>query len=112
MEISKFKALWSLMTGGIAGLIKYILEVINEALKKLDPAKIAQVADVVKNVSNALVALVPLLPAKYQDAAKVTIEAINKLSDALKDGNVTEQELNDEIDAIKAAIDAWKNVSK
>lgn len=112
MKISKLKALWSLVTGGWSGLIVYILEAINNALNKLDPEKISKVSEVVTHIGNALVALVPLLPSKYQNAADMTIAAISKLAEALKDGAVSEQELNDEIDAVKKAIQAWKEIDK
>ena len=110
MNISKLGALWSLMTGGWAGLAVYILEAINKWLATLDQSKIAQVALVVKSVSNAIDALAPLLPAKYTDAVKATTAVVSKLAESLADGKVTQEELDDNIDAVKAAIYAWKKV--
>lgn len=110
MDISKLGALWSLMTGGWAGLAVYILEALNKWLATLDQSKIAQVALVVKSVSNAIDALAPLLPVKYTDAVKATTATVSKLAESLADGKVTQEELDDNIDAVEAAIDAWKKV--
>lgn len=54
MDISKLGALWSLMTGGWAGLAVYILEAINKWLAGLDVERLARAAAVVKAVANAL----------------------------------------------------------
>ena len=110
MDISKLGALWSLMTGGWSGLAVYILEAINKWLAIIDQSKIAQVALVVKSVSNAIDALAPLLPAKYADAVEATTAAVSKLAESLADGKVTKEELDDNIDAVEAAINAWKKV--
>ena len=98
------------MTGGWAGLAVYILEAINKWLAILDQSKIAQVALVVKSVSNAIDALAPLLPVKYTDAVKATTAAVSKRAESLADGKVTKEELDDNIDAVEAAINAWKKV--
>lgn len=112
MKISKLKALWSLMTGGWTGLATYLLEAINKTLKKLDPAKIKQVAVIVEAVASALKALVPLMPDKYQAAVSLTIETVSKLAEALKSGDIDEKELDGEINAIEAAIQAWKDAKR
>ena len=110
MNISKLGALWSLMTGGWAGLAVYILEALNKWLATLDQSKLAQAALVAKSVANAIDALAPLVPAKYADAIKSTTAAVSTLASALADGKVTQEELDANIDAIEAAIDAWKAV--
>lgn len=108
MEVSKLKALWSLVTGGWTGLATYLLKVINKTLKKLNPEKVKQAAVVVEAVASALKALVTLVPDKYQSAVALTIETVSKLAEALKSGDIDEKELDDEIDAIEATIQAWK----
>lgn len=109
MNISKFGALWSLMTGGWAGLAVYILEAVNKWLAKLDQTKLAQAAQIVKSVASALeILLGTFLPEKYRDAAQKTLEALNTLALALADGKVTQEELDAQIDAIEAAVLAWK----
>lgn len=100
------------MTGGWTGLATYLLEAINKTLKKLDPAKIKQVAVIVEAVASALKALVPLMPDKYQAAVSLTIETVSKLAEALKSGDIDEKELDGEINAIEAAIQAWKDAKR
>lgn len=108
MNIGKFGALWSLVTGGWAGLAVYILEAVNKWLDTLDQSKIAQAALVAKSVANAIDALAPLVPTKYFDAIKATTSAVGTLATTLSDGKVTQDELDANIDAVEAAIDAWK----
>lgn len=111
MQISKLTALWKLATGGFAGLAVYILEAVNKWLATLDQEKLARAAAIVKAVANAVeILLETFLPAKYQDAAKKTLEALNTLALALADGKVTQDELDANIDAIEAAIAAWKDI--
>lgn len=108
MDISRLGALWSLMTGGWAGLATYILEAVNRQLKKLDPAKLTQFAQVVGCIASALRALAPLLPEKYRNAVTVTITAVDDAAKALADGEVEQDELDKVIDSVEAAIVAWK----
>lgn len=108
MDISKLGALWSLMTGGWTGLATYILEAVNKQLKKLDPTKLAQFAQVTGCVASALRALAPLLPEKYRIAVTVTIAAVDDAAKALADGKIEQDELDKVIDAVEAAIVAWK----
>ena len=108
MNISKFGALWSLVTGGWSGLAVYILEAVNRWLATLDKSKIAQCALVAKSVSNAIEALSPLLPSKYDSAIKATTAAVSNLAESLADGNVTQEELGANVDSVESAIKAWK----
>lgn len=111
MNISKLGALWRLMTGGWAGLAVYILEAVNEWLATLDQTKLAEAAQVVKAVASALeILLNTFLPLKYRNAAQKTLEALNTLAIALADGKITQEELDANIDAIEAAVLAWKEV--
>lgn len=109
MNISKLGALWKLMTGGWTGLAVYILESVNQRLATLDQTKLAQAAQIVKAIASALeILLGTFLPVKYRDAAQKTLEALNTLALALADGKVTQEELDANIDAIEAAVLAWK----
>ena len=111
MDISKLGALWSLMTGGWAGLAAYILEAINKWLSGLDVERLARAAAVVKAVANALeILLNTFLSAKYRDAATKTLKALNALAESLADGKVTQDELDANIDAIEDAVVTWKEV--
>lgn len=110
MNIGKFGALWALVTGGWAGLAVYILEAANKYLAILNQSKIAHAALVAKSVANAIDALAPLVPTKYFDALKATTSAVGTLATSLADGKVTQDELDENIDAIEAAILAWKEV--
>lgn len=112
MNISKFKAVWSFITGGWAGLAVLILEAVNRYLATLDPAKLAQFALVVKSLANAVDALAPLIPSKYADAVRATTAALSALAQSLADGKITEKELDANIDAVQAAVLAWKEARR
>lgn len=109
MNISRFKALWSLMTGGWTGLAVYVLEAINGWLATVDRSKLSDVARIVKAVSGALeILLNAFLPARYCDAAAKTLEALDVLALSLADGKITQEELDANIDAIEDAISSWR----
>lgn len=111
MEISKIKALWKLLTGGWAGLAEYILEAVNAWLAKLDKPKLAEASKIVRAISSALVVLLEtFLPARYKAAGRATVIELDTLAAAMEDGELTKAELNENIDAIEAAIKAWKEV--
>lgn len=112
MNLSKFKALWSLITGGWAGLATYILEAVNRWLATLDKSRLAEVSKIVIAISGAVrILLDTFLPIKYKAAATLTITALDGLANALADGELTKDELDSQISAIEAAIKAWKEVS-
>lgn len=111
MNIGKLGALWSLMTGGWAGLAVYILEAVNKWLATLDQSKLAEVAKIIKSIASALAILLnTFLPEKFRVAAQKTLDALNTLAASLEDGKITQEELDDNIDAIEAAVLAWKEV--
>ena len=109
MEISKIKAIWALVTGGFAGLAVYLLEAVNKWFATLSRDKFARAASIVRAIANAISILIEtFLPAKYVDAANKTLDALNTLAMSLEDGEVTKDELDADIDAVEAAIAAWK----
>lgn len=111
MNISKWSALWSLVTGGWSGLIVYILEAVNAWLSTLDKLKLAEASKIVVALDSALkVILGSFLPDRYREAASATITALDALANALADGELTEGELNEQIDLIEACVAAWREV--
>lgn len=110
MNISKIGAVWNFLTGGWSGLAVYVLECVNRWLATLDAEKLAQAALVVKSLCNAVDAFVPLIPLKYAAACKATTNALATLALALADGQLTKEELDVQIDAVEAAIEAWRHV--
>lgn len=112
MNISKFKAVWSFVTGGWAGLAVFILGEVNGYLATLDQSRLAQFALVVKSLANAVDALAPLIPSRYAEAVRATTAALAALAQSLADGKITEDELKANIDAVKAAVNAWKEARR
>lgn len=114
MFISKIKAMYSLLTGGVTGLLKYGLSAFNEkvlgkitdkesAAKYLKDVKAgyAFIGSVIVNHAD------DLSPAK-KAAADATLAAMQELTGALEDFEVDQDELTRIVAKINACIDAWK----
>lgn len=110
MNISKIGAVWNFLTGGWSGLAVYVLECVNKWLATLDSTKLAQSAIVVQSLCNATDALTPLLPERFVAACKATTHALAFLAQALADGKLSKEELDGQIDAVEAAIEAWRHM--
>lgn len=111
MDISKIKAAWAFLTGGWSGLAEYLLKVVNAGLAKADTEKLRKTATIAINVAAVVkTACDVFAPDKYRDAAAKTVEALRSLAVALEDGELSSAELNANIEAVNACIDAWKAV--
>lgn len=114
MEINKFKALMALLTGGIPGLIKYALNVFNEqVLAKIRDLKAAE--PYLKDAQSLCTFLGAILENHSADLSEsrkdciVSImAALEELIKALQDFTVEEEELDQIIQKVNVAIDAWK----
>ena len=111
MNISKIKAAWAFLTGGWSGLAQYMLKAVNALLAKCDADKCKRTATIAISIAAIVkTACDVFAPAAYKAAAAKTVDALETLAVALEDGNLTEAELNANIDAISSCIDAWKEV--
>ena len=116
MKLSKFKALLALMTGGWTGLASYLLEVLNEALAGANRETLAKSAEIVRGIANVIQTAIATFSGQmkpaYVEAGLKTVEAVNTLALALADGTITADELDANIETVRAAIDAWQAVKK
>lgn len=115
MNISKFKLIWTAMTGGVTGVIEYLLDIFNkQILSRIHIDKAALYAGSVKAVADCLNNIFNLWAGKIgEEKAKAfvaTIEAVSALAKALEDANVSEDELDLVIAQVKEAVEAWKAV--
>lgn len=118
MKISKLKAALSLLTGGFAGIIKYVLNVFNEQVLGRIPNKEAGVKYI--KDAQAVYAFIRAimenhsedLSAERKECLSAILSAIDELTKALEDFSINEQELDDIIIKVKDAIDAWKKAKK
>lgn len=112
MNISKFKIAWKYLCGGMGSVADYLLDILNKALKALDPAKkekVIAVNNIAKRVLSALSALAWLCPTKWQTAYNLTVAAVKDVVDALEDLNITAEELTKVQTAFDAAVKVWKS---
>ena len=111
MKWSNIKALWSLVTDGWSGLMKYALEFANAALQKFDAEKLRSASRIAVNIAAVVSAAVGVfVDEKYRDAANKTVDALKDLALSIEDGELSSAELNANIEAINKCIDAWKAV--
>jgi len=114
MNISKIKAVWKLTTGGVAGLIEYLLDLFNDQVlaKVKDKEEFAAYAEDVAQFVFFLDGVMNRHTKWMSDAKRAafsaTINAVKELADALKDCKFEASELDAVIEKIKAAIEAWK----
>jgi len=114
MNLSTLTSIYVLITGGLAGLIKYLLEAFNkQVLGKITDKKTG--LKYLKDVQ-AVYALVRTImenhaadfSEKRKAAGDAILAAIEELTKALEDFEVNETEFDSIITKVKEAIDAWK----
>lgn len=118
MKISKLKAALSLLTGGFAGIIKYVLNVFNEQVLGRIPNKEAgfKYLKDAQAVYAFIGAVMENHSADLSEERKACLSsilsAVGELTKALEDFAINEQELDDIVTKVKDAIDAWKKAKK
>jgi Rad3-related DNA helicase len=115
MEISKLKALLALLTGGVPGILKYILGLFNTQVLGRIPNK-EEGAKYIKDVQAVYALIRTILDVHQEDFAEkrkesleTILAAIEELTKAIEDFEMSENELTAIVDKIKVAIDAWKS---
>lgn len=112
MNVSKLKLLIKYIFGGFDSVVEYLLDIVNRALKSLDPAtkeRIAAARNVVSAVLSTLDAFQWLCPARWQHAYVSTIVAVQGTLSALSDCEITQDELAKLVPAFKDAVAAWRS---
>ena len=113
LEISRWTAFWTLLTGGFAELAKLICTAFTKLLAKADPSKLRKYAELTAKIALLAQRVVDVFVSgdKEKGAATATIICLRTLAEHLEDGQYTTDELDADIDNIVAAIDAWKKVA-
>ena len=118
MKVSKIKAALSLLTGGMTGIIKYVLNVFNEQVLGRIPNKEAGL----KYIKDAQAVYAFLrsvidnhsddMSSERKECMETILDAIDELTEALEDFEVDANELDEIIKKVTDAIDAWKKAKK
>lgn len=112
MNISKWKIVWSFVTGGGAGVTDYLLGLLKQALGNLaNPTKekIQAVLNFSMKALSVLKAVQVFIPVRWQTAFLLTVEAVVAVVDALQDLEVTGADLQKVITGFNAAYEAWNS---
>lgn len=111
LGISIWGIVWSRIKGGWKGVAIYLCKALTALLKKLPSESLKKYSDVIRKVMDLVnLIVVDFVPEAYKEAGEKTVAAIKILAEHVEDGEYTEEELDADIDAISACIDAWKNV--
>ena len=118
MNIGKIKAALALLTGGLAGLIKYVLKVFNEQVLGKIPNKETG-AKYLRDAQATYAFLRAIMENHSADLSEdrkeklnSILSAIEELTKALEDFEVNETELDGIIKKVSDAIDAFKKAKK
>ena len=112
LEISKWTAFWTLLTGGWSELAKLICTAFTKLLAKADPSKLRKYAELAAKIALLAQRVIDVFVSgdKEKEAATATITCLRTLAEHLEDGEYTPDELDADVDNIIAAIDAWKKI--
>lgn len=112
MNISKLKIVFKYMTGGVAGVVEYVLDAFNEAAAKLPSEDVAKYAALAGDAAKFVCSCCGLIrdDAKKR-AAQMTAAAFADLASALSDAKLTKDELDAVVASVKAAVAAWKEAA-
>lgn len=114
----KIKIGFAAMFGGVAGLVKALLNWFNnKVLSRIkDKETATKYVQDIRDVRFYLCAIfarhTEWMSDERRKAADMTLAAIDALCAALEDWQVTPEELDKLVDAVKAAVDAWKVAKK
>lgn len=113
LEISRWSAFWTLLTGGWADLAKLLCTAFTKLLRKADADKLKKYAELAAKIAAVVKSIVDIFVsgAKEREAADKTIVCIKTLAEHLADGEYTTEELDEDVDNIIATIDAWKKAA-
>lgn len=118
MTISKLKAVLALITGGLAGIIKYVLKVFNQQVIGSIPNK-ETAAKYLRDAQATYAFLRAIMEIHSEDLSEdrkvklnAILSAIEELTKALEDFEVNETELDEIFKKVSDAIDAFKKAQK
>ena len=111
MEISKLKVVWKALTGGVSGVVEYLLDLLNNALDNLSDGNketVEKVLNLALKVLSVLKVCGCFIPTKWQVAYADTVEAVETVCNSLEDLSLTKEEADKIADAFAKAVADWK----
>lgn len=114
LEVSKWSAFWTLLTGGWADLAKLLCTAFTKLLRKCDPTKLKKYSALAAKIAVCSKSIVDTFveSAKEKAAADATIVCVQTLAEHLEDGEYKTDELDEDVENIVKAVDAWKAVAE
>lgn len=110
MKISKWKVVWSFVTGGGTGVVDYLLGLLKQVLVNLGAPtkeKIQAVLNFTVKILSVLKAVQIFIPVKWQVAYLLTLRMVEQIVGSLQDLEITGAELKAIVDGYDKAYAAW-----
>lgn len=110
MNISYLKLVWCFVTGGGTKVVDYVLGLVRDALNRLsNPTKdkIQALLNFLEKALSVVKAVQVFVPVKWQTAFLLTVKALERAIEALKDLDITGEELSGVVEAYNGAYAAW-----
>lgn len=110
LGISKLKAAWTVLTGGVSGLLELAAKAFTALLRKANPDKLSYYADLSVRIAKFINQGLDLFVSneKYRAAGKATVDGLESFAAHIADGEYTKEELDEDIDFIEDCIQLWK----
>ena len=111
MNISYVKIAWNYLTGGAGKVADYLLDLVNNALSKIDPNRKETVSAAINTAMKCmgvLDAIAWLVPTKWQRAYRHTLDALECTITILDDFTITPEELWAAKAKYEFAVKSWK----
>ena len=114
MNISKIKLVITALTGGVAGIIEYLLDLFNDQVlaKIKDKETGLMYLKDVRSLSTCAKEILENHSAQMSEAktaaGQKTVDALDELAKALEDFKLEPDELDAIVEKVKAAVEAWK----
>ena len=96
---------------GFVSIVEYLLQLFNEqVLAKCDPETLKKWSQVFAALADFIERILSIFMSDgaVLDAAKATIRAVHDLAQHLSDGRYDPDELDADIESVRAAVDAWR----
>lgn len=110
LGVSKLRAAFTLLFGGMSGFLALIAEKFTDLLRKADAEKLKYYAEFSAKLAKFISYGVELFVTNecYKKAGTATVGCLKSFAEHVSDSEYTKEEITEDIDCIEASISLWK----